>query len=222
MFTNTPQAGPYRGAGRPEAAYFTDGMIEHAAKQIGMDVAEIRRVNLIPPEKFPYSTPTFYTYELGRVRAPARQVRRDVDWKGYEERRKASRGRQAARPLGLLLHRVRRIFNDRMDIRFDSGRHVTVFGGTHSHGQATRRCSPQLVMNFRRAVRTNPLMCRRHRQVASSGAGTYGRAARWSAAARSSAPRRLIIARQNRAAAHDGGGCRRHELATAPSRSPHR
>ena len=42
LFTNTPQAGPYRGAGRPEAAYFTERMIEHAAKQIGMDVAEIR------------------------------------------------------------------------------------------------------------------------------------------------------------------------------------
>ena len=46
VFTNTPQAGPYRGAGRPEAAYFTERMIEHAAKQIGMDVAEICRVNL--------------------------------------------------------------------------------------------------------------------------------------------------------------------------------
>ena len=55
LFTNTPQAGPYRGAGRPEAAYFTERMIEHAAKQIGMDVAVIRRVNLISPDKFPYT-----------------------------------------------------------------------------------------------------------------------------------------------------------------------
>ena len=59
-------SGPYRGAGRPEAAYFTERLIEHAAKQIGMDVAEIRRVNLIPPSKLPYTTPThWYCYDSG-------------------------------------------------------------------------------------------------------------------------------------------------------------
>jgi len=48
LFTNTSQSGPYRGAGRPEAAYFTERLIEHAARTIGMDPAEIRRRNLIP------------------------------------------------------------------------------------------------------------------------------------------------------------------------------
>src|ERR1041384_3439603 len=57
LFTNTPQAGPYRGAGRPEAAYFTERMIEHAAREIGMDVAESSRGALIPPGQSSYNTP---------------------------------------------------------------------------------------------------------------------------------------------------------------------
>src|SRR5215471_5558098 len=53
LFTNTSQSGPYRGAGRPEAAYFMERLIEHAARVIGIDPAEIRRRNLIPPNKLP-------------------------------------------------------------------------------------------------------------------------------------------------------------------------
>jgi len=101
LFTNTPQAGPYRGAGRPEAAYFTERMIEHAAKQIGMDVAEIRRVNLISSDKFPYNTPTWYCYDSSR------QVHRYGGLEGLREAQDGlGKGRQAARPVGLLLHRV--------------------------------------------------------------------------------------------------------------------
>src|ERR1041384_6653057 len=58
LFTNTSHSGPYRGAGRPEAAYFMERLIEHAARQIGMEPAEIRRKNLIPTAKLPYTTPT--------------------------------------------------------------------------------------------------------------------------------------------------------------------
>src|SRR6201989_3324193 len=62
LFTNTSQSGPYRGAGRPEAAYFMERLIEHAANVTGMDPAEIRRRNLIPPNKLPYATPTLWNY----------------------------------------------------------------------------------------------------------------------------------------------------------------
>src|SRR4051812_33608807 len=62
LFTNTPQAGPYRGAGRPEAAYFTERMIEHAAKKIGMGGTENCRVNIIPPGKIPLKTPPLVTF----------------------------------------------------------------------------------------------------------------------------------------------------------------
>jgi carbon-monoxide dehydrogenase large subunit len=136
IFTNTPQAGPYRGAGRPEAAYFTERLIEHAARQIGMDGAEIRRVNLIAPDKFPYNTPTLYTYDSGEFARLLDKCVEMADWKGYEKRRKASEkaGKLRGRSVCYYIE-FGGIFNDRMDIRFDPGGTVTIFGGTHSHGQ---------------------------------------------------------------------------------------
>ncbi len=149
MFTNTPQAGPYRGAGRPEAAYFTERMVEHAAKQIGMDVAEIRRVNLIPPDKFPYNTPTWYTYDSGEFVRLLDKCVDMVDWKGYEKRKKESEknGKMRGRSVCYYIE-FGGIFNDRMDIRFDPGGTVTVFGGTHSHGQGHATVFAQLVHEF--------------------------------------------------------------------------
>src|SRR5213079_2952087 len=149
IFTNTPQAGPYRGAGRPEAAYFTERMIEHAAREIGMDVAEIRRVNLIAPDKFPYSTPTLYTYDSGEFARLLDKCVEMADWKGYEKRRKASEkdGKLRGRSVCYYIE-FGGIFNDRMDILFDPGGTVTVFGGTHSHGQGHATVFAQLVHEF--------------------------------------------------------------------------
>ena len=149
MFTNTPQAGPYRGAGRPEAAYFTERMIEHAARQIGIDPAEIRRRNLIPEAKLPYNTPTFFTYDSGEFERVMDKCIELADWKGYEKRRKASEkaGRLRGRSVCYYIE-FGGIFNDRMDIRFDPGGTVTVFGGTHSHGQGHATVFAQLVHEF--------------------------------------------------------------------------
>jgi len=149
LFTNTPQAGPYRGAGRPEAAYFTERMIEHAARQIGMDAAEIRRVNLIPPDKFPYNTPTLYTYDSGEFVRLLDKCVEMADWKGYDKRRKASEkaGKLRGRSVCYYIE-FGGIFNDRMDIRFDPGGTVTIFGGTHSHGQGHATVFAQLVHEF--------------------------------------------------------------------------
>src|SRR3954467_6503120 len=149
LFTNTPQAGPYRGAGRPEAAYFTERMIEHAAKQIGMDVAEIRRVNLIAPDKFPYNTPTLYTYDSGEFARLLDKCVEMADWKGYEKRRKASERNGKLRGRSVCYYiEFGGIFNDRMDIRFDPGGTVTILGGTHSHGQGHATVFAQLVHEF--------------------------------------------------------------------------
>jgi aerobic carbon-monoxide dehydrogenase large subunit len=136
LFTNTPQAGPYRGAGRPEAAYFTERMIEHAAREIGMDVADIRRVNLIAPDKFPYNTPTLYTYDSGEFARLLDKCVEMADWNGYAKRKKESEKNGKLRGRSVCYYiEFGGIFNDRMDIRFDPGGTVTILGGTHSHGQ---------------------------------------------------------------------------------------
>ena len=149
IFTNTPQAGPYRGAGRPEAAYFMERMIEHAARQIGMDPAEIRRRNLIPEAKLPYSTPTHFTYDSGEFERVMDKCLDLADWKGFDKRRQASEksGKLRGRSVCYYIE-FGGIFNDRMDIRFDPGGTVTVLGGTHSHGQGHATVFAQLVHEF--------------------------------------------------------------------------
>jgi carbon-monoxide dehydrogenase large subunit len=65
VYTNTVIVEPYRGAGRPEGMFIIERLIEKAARELGLDVCDIRRRNLIPPEKFPYSTPTGMRYDSG-------------------------------------------------------------------------------------------------------------------------------------------------------------
>jgi carbon-monoxide dehydrogenase large subunit len=90
LFTNTSQSGPYRGAGRPEAIYFTERLIEQAARTIGIDSAEIRRRNLIPPSKLPYRTPTFWAYDSGEFVRLLDKCLETSDWKGFAARRTTS------------------------------------------------------------------------------------------------------------------------------------
>jgi len=175
MFTNTPQAGPYRGAGRPEAAYFTERMVEHAARQIGMDGAEIRRRNLIPPDKFPYNTPTMYTYDSGEFVRLLDKCVEMADWKGYEKRRKASEkaGKLRGRSVCYYIE-FGGIFNDRMDIRFDPGGTVTILGGTHSHGQGHATVFAQLVHDFLGVPFENIRYVQGDTAQVPFGRGTYG------------------------------------------------
>ncbi len=146
LFTNTSQSGPYRGAGRPEAAYFTERLIEHAARAIGMDPAEIRRRNLIPPDKLPYATPTLWNYDSGEFERLMDKCLEVSDWKGFSARRSASRrnGKLRGRAVSYYIE-FGGIFNDRMDLRFDPSGGLSILGGTHSHGQGHATVFAQLV-----------------------------------------------------------------------------
>ncbi len=146
LFTNTSQSGPYRGAGRPEAAYFIERLIEHAAHQIGMEPAEIRRRNLIPPNKMPYSTPTLWTYDSGEFVRLMDKCISNSDWKGYAARKKASKdkGKLRGRAVSYYIE-FGGIFNERMDLRFNPDGTLNVLGGTHSHGQGHATVFPQIV-----------------------------------------------------------------------------
>ncbi|HYY36166.1 MAG TPA: xanthine dehydrogenase family protein molybdopterin-binding subunit [Xanthobacteraceae bacterium] len=145
LFTNTSQSGPYRGAGRPEAAYFTERLIEHAGRVIGMDTAEIRRRNLIPPNKLPYATPTLWNYDSGEFQRLMDKCIELSDWKGFAARKKASQknGKLRGRAVSYYIE-FGGIFNDRMDLRFNPDATLTILGGTHSHGQGHATVFAQL------------------------------------------------------------------------------
>ena len=147
LFTNTSQSGPYRGAGRPEAAYFMERLIEHAARQIGMEPAEIRRRNLIPPSKLPYTTPTFWVYDSGefeRLLDKCIEIERLEGLSRRARRSPKKNGKLRGRAVSYYIE-FGGIFNDRMDLRFDPSGTLTIFGGTHSHGQGHATVFAQLV-----------------------------------------------------------------------------
>jgi aerobic carbon-monoxide dehydrogenase large subunit len=146
LFTNTSQSGPYRGAGRPEAAYFMERLIEHAAHVIGMDPAEIRRRNLIAPNKLPYTTPTHWVYDSGEFQRLMEKCIEASDPKGFAARKKASEksGKLRGRAVSFYIE-FGGIFNERMDLRFDPGGTLSIFGGTHSHGQGHATVFAQMV-----------------------------------------------------------------------------
>ena len=165
LFTNTSQSGPYRGAGRPEAAYFMERLIEHAARQIGMEPAEIRRRNLIPPGKLPYTTPTHWVYDFGEFVRLLDQCIDHSDPKGYAARKRESHkhGKLRGRAASFYIE-FGGIFNDRMDLRFDPSGALTIFGGTHSHGQGHATVFAQLAHEFLGVpFEIDPLRAGRHR-----------------------------------------------------------
>ena len=146
LLTNTSPVGPYRGAGRPEAAYFTERMIEHAARQIGIPSDEIRRRNLIPENKLPYTTPTFWVYDSGEFHRVMEKCLTVSDWTGFEARKQKSEseGKLRGRAVTFYIEQGG-IFNDRMDLRFDPSGSVSIIAGTHSHGQGHATVFAQLV-----------------------------------------------------------------------------
>jgi aerobic carbon-monoxide dehydrogenase large subunit len=175
LFTNTSQVGPYRGAGRPEAAYFTERLIEHAARTIGMDAAEIRRRNLIPPSKLPYATPTLWNYDSGEFQRLLDKCIELSDWKGFSARKKASEknGKLRGRAASYYIE-FGGIFNDRMDLRFNPDGTLTILAGTHSHGQGHATVFAQLANEYLDAPLESIRYVQGDTAEVAIGRGTYG------------------------------------------------
>lgn len=101
VFTNTQNTAPYRGAGRPEATYVIERIIDIAAHDLGMDRAELRRRNLVGPQEMPFSTGFVFTYDSGDFPAVLERALQISDWAGFEARRAASRQKGLMRGIGI-------------------------------------------------------------------------------------------------------------------------
>jgi len=140
-FTHTQPTAPYRGAGRPEAIYLLERLIDLAAGEMGIDRVALRRRNLIAPEEMPFRTGLDYTYDCGAFGQNMDLALAAADWAGFEARRAASRARGRLRGIGLANaieiaggpHR--RPLEEGAEIRFDSGGSATLLVGSHNHGQ---------------------------------------------------------------------------------------
>ncbi|MDR3423396.1 MAG: xanthine dehydrogenase family protein molybdopterin-binding subunit [Xanthobacteraceae bacterium] len=149
VFTNTAPTSVYRGAGRPEAIYLIERLIERAAQVTGIDRVELRRRNLIKPDALPYHTPTHHSYDSGEFEKMMDKCLALSDWDGFAARRKASerQGKLRGRAVTPYIE-LGGILNERMELRFDPGGMVTIIAGTHSHGQGHATAFAQLVAEW--------------------------------------------------------------------------
>ena len=101
VLTNTAATGAYRGAGRPEAIYTIERLMDAAAHQMGMDAAELRRRNMIRPAQMPYKTAMAQTYDVGQFEKILDQGLALADWAGFDARRAESQARGRLRGRGI-------------------------------------------------------------------------------------------------------------------------
>jgi carbon-monoxide dehydrogenase large subunit len=146
VLTNTPPLQPFRGAGRPEAAYLIELLIDRAARVIGVDPVEIRRRNFIPPSAMPHKLHSGIAYDSGDFRRVMDDCLKLADWSGFAKRAAESKkhGKLRGRGIGYFIEEAA-IFNERMGIRFDPDGTVVIFAGTHSHGQGHQTVYAQMV-----------------------------------------------------------------------------
>ena len=149
VFSNMGATAPYRGAGRPEAAFVLERMMDIAARRLGLDPVEIRRRNLVKSGQMPYETVLGLTLDCGDFEAIMDKAIQVSDWHGFDARKRmsASHGRLRGRGISVYLESAA-IFNERMEIRFDAGGDATVLAGTHSHGQGHETVYAQMVSDF--------------------------------------------------------------------------
>jgi len=99
--TNTTPVGAYRGAGRPDIAYAVERLVNQAAAELGIDAAELRRRNFIPPEAFPYKTATGSVYEIADLPGLLAKALKLGDWQGFAARRAKSAAAGKLRGIGI-------------------------------------------------------------------------------------------------------------------------
>ena len=149
VFTNTAPLTSYRGAGRPEAAYLIERLLDKAARKIGIDPVEIRRRNFICPDALPYTTATGFRYDSGEFEQTMDLCLQRSDWDHFEVRRNDSKNRGKVRGRGLAYFIEQGgVFNDRMELHFDPTGGATIVAGTHSHGQGHATTYAQLVSEW--------------------------------------------------------------------------
>ncbi len=147
VLTNTMATGAYRGAGRPEANYLMERLMDRAAREMKIDPVELRRRNFIRPEQFPYATHLGETYDVGEFARVLDRALEVADWKGYPARAADSkrRGKLRGRGLSSYLEWTGALPTETVDIEVAADGKVTVFSGTQAMGQGLETTYAQLI-----------------------------------------------------------------------------
>jgi CO/xanthine dehydrogenase Mo-binding subunit len=150
VYTNTGANGAYRGAGRPEATFYLERLMDLIADEGGLDPAEVRRVNFIAPDKFPYTTLSGEQYDTGEYEKPLDRALELVDYQGL--RREQAELRRQGRYLGIGLASYVEICGfgpwESATVRVEPGGEVTIFTGISPHGQGQETTFAQLAADY--------------------------------------------------------------------------
>ena len=147
VFTTTTPVGPYRGAGRPEAAVSIEHAIDRAAFELGVDRAELRWRNMIEAREIPFQTGLSYRYDSGDFPAVLDRALLSARVPDFESRRSRSRAAGRLRGLGIAytVEQSAGVSDESAEVRFESDGTATVSLGTHSHGQGHETVFRQVV-----------------------------------------------------------------------------
>ncbi|RMF35051.1 MAG: xanthine dehydrogenase family protein molybdopterin-binding subunit, partial [Alphaproteobacteria bacterium] len=147
VFTNTTPVDAYRGAGRPEAIYALERLMDYSARQLGVDPLELRRKSFIPPEKFPYTSAAGEIYDVGDFDRVLRRAEKEADLAGFAARKAQSAARGKLRGLGTCYY-IESILGDQNEttkIEFAEDGMVDLYVGTQSNGQGHETVFAQIL-----------------------------------------------------------------------------
>ncbi len=147
--TNTVPTDAYRGAGRPEAAYLIERLMDKAASQTGLAPEEIRRRNFIRPDQFPYLTATDRVYDSGEYEKLMESAMQRADWDRFESRRSASAKQGRLRGIGMsyYVETCAGLGSEISHVRFEENGRITVLIGTQASGQGHETSYAQIIAN---------------------------------------------------------------------------
>src|SRR5262245_56924896 len=173
-FTNTIPVDAYRGAGRPEAVYVIERLVDLAAREIGIAPDELRRKNFITA--MPYTTPTGKSYDSGEPGRHLRRAQEGADWNGFERRLAQSREAGRLRGIGIATY-VEACGNNGPDtarVSLDDDGGVTVLAGTQSTGQGHATAYAQIVADHLGLAPARVRTIQGDTDLIATGAGTGG------------------------------------------------
>ena len=148
VFTNSVPIDAYRGAGRPEANYLVERLVETAASELGLDRVELRRRNMVRPEDMPWTNTTGATFDSGKFAEVLDRGLKVADWAGFPARKAAARarGKLAGIGIGYYVEATAGGAGERAEIKFQPDGYVDVLVGTQSTGQGHETAYSQLIV----------------------------------------------------------------------------
>ena len=150
VLTHTSPTGAYRGAGRPEAIYIIERLMDAAARKLALDPAELRRRNLIRPSQMPYRNPMEQTYDSGNFESVMDQAMKLADWNGFDARRAESSERARLRGRGMaafLEWTGAEVFEEQVTVTVSADGYVELFSATQAMGQGLATTYAQLAVD---------------------------------------------------------------------------